>query len=115
MINCHCRDCQRATGSAYAPSVIVPAAALTVEGDPTWFEGTADSGNMIKRAFCPTCGSRLFGESSGAPLIGIYAASLDDPSWFRPMAEVWTASAQPWDVMHPEAPRFPKAPPVPSK
>jgi hypothetical protein len=40
--------------------------------------------------------------------MGIRAGSLDDPSWFEPTADVWTASAQPWDVMDPRVPKFPK-------
>ena len=33
MLNCHCRDCQRATGAAYAPVFVVPHAALQVTGE----------------------------------------------------------------------------------
>jgi hypothetical protein len=32
-------------------------------------------------------------------IIFIVAASLDDPSQFKPRQAIWTASAQPWDVL----------------
>ena len=45
-------------------------------------------------------------------LMGIMAGSLDDPSWFQPTMEIFTASAQPWDFMNPNLPRFPNMPPM---
>jgi hypothetical protein len=46
-------------------------------------------------------------------LMGIMAGSLDDPSGFRPGMDIYTASAQPWDIMNQELPKFPKLPPMP--
>src|SRR6266508_1325480 len=61
MGNCHCRDCQRATGSAYFAAVGVAASAFRLtSGAPQYYEKSADSGNMMRRAFCPRCGSPLF-------------------------------------------------------
>jgi hypothetical protein len=45
-------------------------------------------------------------------MIGISAGSLDDPSWYKPAMDIFTASAQPWDYMNPELPKFPKGPPM---
>ncbi|HEY1266828.1 MAG TPA: hypothetical protein VGH16_06190 [Candidatus Binatia bacterium] len=42
--------------------------------------------------------------------MAIKPGSLDDPSWFKPMADIWTSSAQPWDHMNPNLPKFPKDP-----
>ena len=110
MVNCHCRDCQRAGGSAYSPTVVVRASALRLtSGEPTYYAVTGDSGSTVRRAFCGACGAPLFATTSARPtLIGIRAASLDDPSWFRPGADAWTASAQPWDVMQTDVPYFAK-------
>jgi hypothetical protein len=99
MVNCHCRDCQRAGGAAYAPTVIVAAAHFRIlRGEPRYHESLADSGSTARRAFCAQCGSPLFASSlARADMIGIRAASLDDSSWYRPDRDVWTDSAQPWD------------------
>ena len=54
---CHCRDCQRQSGSAYAAAVRVPAASFRVtRGEPKLYVKTGDSGNQVTRAFCPECG-----------------------------------------------------------
>jgi hypothetical protein len=62
-------------------------------------------------SFCPNCGSRLFGKRALSDLLSITAASLDDSSWFRPAMDCYTASAQPWDYINPDLPKFAKFPP----
>ena len=112
MGNCHCRDCQRATGSAYfaAVSVSEPAFRLTT-GTPAVYEKQADSGNTMRRMFCSQCGSPVFLTNSSRPnLVVLYAASVDDPSWVRPVRDIYTESAQPWDYMNPALAKFPKMP-----
>jgi hypothetical protein len=106
-LNCHCRDCQRATGTAFAPILRVPAATFRViKGEPRFYTVRADSGNTVSRGFCSECGSPLFSRLSLAPeLIGLRAGSLDDPSGHRPAADIFTKSAQPWDYMNPELPK----------
>jgi hypothetical protein len=111
MGNCHCRDCQKATGTAYAAAMLVPRHAVTVTGDVKYYNVTGDSGGIVDRGFCPNCGSRLFSKPPNPELMGIMAGSLDDPSWFGPTIDVYAASAQPWDCMNPDLPKFDKMPP----
>lgn len=112
MANCHCRDCQRSSGGPFSAVLVVPAASLRLlHGEPKYHVVTADSGKLASRGFCPECGSPLFAKGEAAPdFIAIKAGSLDDSSWFKPMVDIWTASAQPWDYMNPELPKVPKAP-----
>ena len=107
-INCHCRDCQRASGTAYASVLRVPAASFRViKGEARFYSVKADSGNTVSRGFCAECGSPLFSRLSGMPeVVGVRAGSLDDPSWHRPAIDIFTASAQPWDYMNPDLPKF---------
>jgi hypothetical protein len=111
-MNCHCRDCQRESGSAYAAVIGVARAGFTItKGRPTYFKVTADSGNATKRGFCGNCGSPLFGEPGvDSNLVTVRAGSLDDPRVYQPAADVYTSSAQPWDCMNPALPKFPKLP-----
>jgi hypothetical protein len=111
MGNCHCRDCQQATGTAFAAAILVPRNAVTIVGDVKYYEVTGDSGSIVGRGFCPNCGSRLFSKPPIPELMGIMAGSLDDPSDFQPMIDFYTASAQPWDYMNPDLPKFDKLPP----
>jgi hypothetical protein len=108
MVNCHCRDCQLASGGAYSPTVIVKKAGFSlVAGQTRRFEKTAESGKIATREFCPDCGSPLFAWSSARPdYIGIRASVLDDPSAYRPEANVWVKSAQPWGYSVADLPRF---------
>lgn len=110
---CHCRDCQRQSGSAYAAAVRVLAAGFRVtQGEPKLYVKIADSGNRISRAFCPECGCMLFLRVSARPdLVGIRVGTLDDPSWFRPEAHIFVKSAQPWDYLNPHFPKYATYPP----
>ena len=108
MGNCHCRDCQRATGTAFAAAILVPRDAVTITGEVKYYEVTGESGQSIRRGFCPNCGSRLFGLRATAPFLSIMAGSLDNPSEFRPAMDLYTASAQPWDYLNPDLPKFPR-------
>jgi hypothetical protein len=102
MVNCHCRDCQRAGGSAYAPVVVLPAAAVKLTGAPRYFKTVGQAGKAIERGFCPTCGCQVMVKLERMPdMLGVQAASLDDPSTYKPTLELFTASAQPWDQLLP--------------
>jgi hypothetical protein len=108
---CHCRDCQRASGSAFCPVLYVPKAALTISGDSTYYDVKAESGNRVSRGFCPQCGAPLFIQADLVPeLQGLWAASLDDPSQFHPAVQVWCSSAQPWDHLSATLPSVAQAP-----
>lgn len=111
-LNCHCRDCQRETGSAYAPILAVPSSAFAVtQGSPSYFDVTADSGYLTRRAFCGECGSPLFGEPGSSPeMVTIRAGSLDDPGLFRPTQNIFVVRAQPWDHMDPALSRVERLP-----
>jgi hypothetical protein len=115
-LNCHCRDCQRESGSAFVPVMAVKREAFeVVRGSPRHFVLTADSGHTTTRAFCGDCGSPLFGLPGAAPeLVMIRAGSLDEPGSFAPSQDIFIASAQPWDFMNPELPKAPRHPDSPA-
>ena len=76
---CHCRECRRQSASAFGISVIVPRTALRLTaGTPRFWSRPTDTGNTLRCAFCPTCGSRLWHEND-APEISIKGGSLDEP------------------------------------
>lgn len=110
--NCHCRDCQQVSGSAFAANILVPQDAFNLtSGEPKYHDVKADSGNIVSRGFCPECGSPLVAKNSGMPqLMAVRVGGIDDPSWYRPALDVYTDSAQPWDVMNPDIPKSPKMP-----
>ena len=108
-INCHCRDCQRASGTSHASGVIVPASGVRfTRGAPKYHHSTADNGNRVARGFCAECGAPIAATQEAFPVYIIYAASLDEPGAHQPTMDIFTASAQPWDHMDPALAKFPK-------
>jgi hypothetical protein len=110
--HCSCIDCQKASGTGHSTIVAFPKAALKVSGAPTKYASKGDSGKTVTRHFCPRCGSRLFSEGEGNPvMILVSAASLDDQSIVKPGAHVYAKSKAPWDHVNPALPSFPMMPP----
>ena len=109
--HCHCRACQHASGAGHASHLMLPKGAISVTGEPKFYDAPADSGNMISRGFCTDCGSPVLTFNSGMPdMVAVRAASLDDPSQFEPMLVVFTETAQAWDPAHEGLPSFPGMP-----
>ena len=105
---CHCRDCQRQSGAPHIAAVRMPAADFRItRGTPKYYFAKSDSGNEVTRAFCGNCGSALYVQvPTRLDIVGVRVCTLDDPSWFRPEANVFAKSAQPWDCLDPAVPRF---------
>jgi len=49
MLNCHCRDCQQANGSAYAAVLIVPKTTVEVRGEPRYYRTVGKFGKAVER------------------------------------------------------------------
>lgn len=95
---CHCVDCQRQSGSAFALSMIVPrdAVALTA-GTPRPWRRHHESGRIIDCLFCADCGARLMHQPHSNPKIAVVKpGTLDNARAFAPVGHIWTRSAQPW-------------------
>ena len=109
---CHCRDCQRASGSASAAILVVASDRLKFSGsEPKYHEVKAESGRTMRRGFCSECGSPLsIRRPETLRIEFLQAASLDDPSMFVPKFEVWVSSAHPWHQLHPDTQKFDRGP-----
>lgn len=112
MAQCHCRDCQRASGTGHMSNAIFPADNVTVTGRTASYDSTADSGNVLTRHFCPTCGGRLFLYVNARPgMIVMAAGAFDDSSWFEPEIVLYTKRRPHWDLTTDKVPNFEAAPP----
>ena len=106
---CHCRDCQKFTGSTVATLVRVPKEAMTIEGARKTFSSIGGSGNPILRHFCAECGSSIAEESAMRPdTIVLNVGTFDDPTVAKPGREIFRDDAVPWVEVHGEIPRFAK-------
>src|SRR5437773_11233337 len=58
MLKCHCRDCQKVTGSGFAPAILVAREAFRItRGQLRYHFTSSAAGGKHKRGFCPECGS----------------------------------------------------------
>ena len=90
---CHCRMCQRASGSSFAGIMFVPSRGLIITAGETRIYG---SSTTSKRHFCADCGSSLFFERVSSSLHGILVGALDDPNVFEPTMHICLSSKQAW-------------------
>ena len=106
--NCHCQDCQRATGSAFAAILSLPINGFRLDRGTTISNTTVgDNGNTVTRHSCEACGSLLHGFASAFPdLVSLAVGSLDDPSGFCPDFELFTSRAHAWALGYPESRKF---------
>ena len=108
---CHCRNCQKASGSPFAAVVAVPQPTLTVQGQLKTYADKGDSGKALYRRFCPNCGSTVMDEADAMPgVVMIQAGTLDDPSWVQPTMQIFCDSAQPWVQLGGTMKRFARMP-----
>lgn len=78
---CHCRMCQRATGSISIAFKSVKQAEVQWERDPDWF----NSSPIAERPYCRECGTSFgFRFKDDSPNMDLTVASFDDPSPFVP-------------------------------
>ena len=112
MVECQCRQCQRASGTGHSSYLTFQDAAVDVAGTPSRWNATGDGGTVKENAFCPTCGTPVFTRFPGIPeLFAIRAGSLDAPDRYRPQMLVWREASQVWDHQDPALPTFARMPP----
>jgi len=93
---CHCRDCQRHTGTAFGSSLMVPRAGMKLTGELKFYGKETERGTVMERGFCPECGSNVLCRSDAwADYYVLGAGTLDDPSVYHPRINIFTRSAHP--------------------
>lgn len=107
---CHCRWCQRETGSAFALNALIEADKVAVHGaDPASIATPSESGAGQIIARCPVCQVALWSNYAGAgPLVRfIRVGTLDDPDLFPPGIHIHVSSKQPWVILPADVPAVP--------
>ena len=114
MFNCHCLDCQRASGGTFVSVALFKEKDINLlSGTPKFHRVIGDSGRWTDRGFCPECGTPLFAKGEVAPgLVTIKPGSLYDASWFKPSMDTWTEHAPKWLVMDPDIQKHKTTPSV---
>jgi hypothetical protein len=108
---CHCRWCQRETGSAFAINALIEADRVdVVAGAPEAVMTPSESGRGQKISRCPSCRVALWSTYSGAgDLVHfVRVGTLLDPDCLSPDIHIFTSSKQPWVVLPPHTPAVPE-------
>jgi hypothetical protein len=108
---CHCKNCQKQTGTAFSLIVGIPRSTISIQGKLKTFCDTGDSGQVVERNFCPECGSPIISNVAVMPeLTFIKAGTLDDTSWLDPKMHIYCDSAQHWSLIPEDCQKFAKMP-----
>ena len=96
---CHCKFCQRRSGSAF--SIVVAFDEQCVEftqGKLAEYEHRSDeSGRWLRMNFCPHCGTSVSHTAQARPgLRSIAGGTFDDPDWVAIDRHIWLRSKRPW-------------------
>lgn len=81
---CHCSQCRRWSGHVWA--AILPKS-MVIEGEPKWYRASS----FARRGFCPDCGSSLFWQRNGSPIIDVAAGAIDSPTGLRLLGHIFVS------------------------
>ncbi len=94
---CHCLECQKRSGSAFATQARWPDVQVTVSGESVVWERVADSGHRVTYRFCPVCGSTLAYVIEGWPgVTAIPVGAFADPNFPEPRFSVYEHRKHSW-------------------
>jgi len=106
---CHCRDCQRLTGSAFVINMWIEKKLVEVGPvAPRSFVLAGGSGQPHEVFFCGSCGTYVWSRYHPAPgdALFVRAGTLDDPTAVRPDVHIFTRSKLPWIHLPEGVPAF---------
>src|SRR5258708_31893276 len=104
---CHCRWCQRETGSAFAHNAMIEAGRVVLQsGAPELVDTPSNSGKGQRIFRCPICSIAVWSNYSGAgdAIRFVRVGTLDDPARFPPDIHIYTATKQLWLALPPDTP-----------
>ena len=108
---CHCRWCQRETGTAHALNAMYEAErVLHTAAEPEIVDTPSASGKGQKIARCPVCKAAVWSNyASAGPLARfVRVGTLDEPDRLPPGIHIFTASKQPWVTLPPSTMAVPE-------
>ena len=105
---CHCRNCQRQTGSAFVLNALIETDRVALlSGNPQPFVMPTDSGRPHTVFRCPTCGTALWSEYGGLKVLRfVRVGTLDNPAALPPDVHIYIRSKLPWITLPEGVPRF---------
>ncbi|MFJ2485262.1 GFA family protein [Pseudomonas sp. NPDC087639] len=107
---CHCLNCQRWSGSAFALHMVCPAQAIEASGSMLTYLHEAEEHSSTQYA-CSKCFTRLFNETDAAPGMRVLRVGvLNGADRLTPLAHIWTKRKQPWISLPEDVAQWPESP-----
>ena len=106
---CHCRSCQRETGSAFVINGLIETGQVeVVSGAPETIDTPSESGRGQQIVRCPTCHVALWSHygGMGEKAAFVRVGTLEDPDACPPHVHIFARSKQPWVVLPEDAKAF---------
>jgi hypothetical protein len=104
---CHCRNCQRQTGSAFVINLLIEADRMeVVAGAPEPVDAPRDDGSTQRIYRCPTCQVAIFSEYGGPGVRFVRGGTLDEPTSAVPDVHIYARSKVGWLTLPESAPAF---------
>ena len=105
---CHCKDCQRQTGSAFVLNALIETDRIDLRsGTPAPHAMPTDSGRPHTVFRCPDCGTAVWSEYGGLKTLRfVRVGTLDEPSSLPPDVHIYTRSKLPWITLPETVPAF---------
>lgn len=95
---CHCRRCQRRTGTSSAASAVAAVADVAIVRGADAVQTWRPPDDGWPKSFCMHCGSHLFsGHLDGDGVVGVRLGALDGDPGIRPQWRQWVSSAARWE------------------
>lgn len=108
---CHCRWCQRETGTAFALNAMIEAERVVLAGGaPEIVHTPSASGRGQRISRCPSCRIALWSNYAGAGegVRFVRVGTLEEPDRLPPGIHIFTSSKQPWVVLPAHTPAVPE-------
>lgn len=94
---CHCLECQKRSGSAFAAQARWPDERVVLEGETREWSRQADSGRRATYRFCATCGATIAYTNEGMPgVTAIPIGAFADPDFPAPDFSVYEVRKHGW-------------------
>jgi len=105
---CHCKDCQRQTGTAFVLNALIETDRIELQsGDPKPYVMPTDSGRPHTVFRCPDCGTAVWSEYGGLKTLRfVRVGTLDDPRLLPPDVHIYIRSKLPWIALPDGVPAF---------
>ena len=106
---CHCLNCKKRSGSAFAVQARWPSAQVEIEGQSKAHVMISDNGNSATFHFCPDCGSDVYyvNNCKFDDQVAIPLGAFDDPYFLSPRFSVWEGRKCDWiEIVNPDVEHF---------